>query len=398
MKFYQFTSYDFKQLKEIDALRFAQLQRNTCALVCWKRTVNYFIEYAASLEIFSFIVTFELGEDLPSFTDLHPTCYFVFPTNIHNDDVFSFANRANCCLFNSEQMTIESRRILVEKFLQNGGKLINYCRANAQILLKNCVQEDQMLLLPYVMRQSEAQFLGNLYKNENKLYDFAVVCSLTPRRANIIDSLQKLGLKIRVITDCFGIERDKMIAQCRALLNIHANADYKIYESIRCDRWLNAGMSVICEYCEDAPTKHGNLLHIVPFDKIVEYCACFTFSLLEIGSTVSWVEEKIAIKLSNWTGFSVCTVRENDAQSLQFVYGANSQFKNVTDICTSMFNTDVIHLPKTIQFNRLFGDVCPNVPKNLYILWEDIDVNLPEIRKCDWKIVKNENTLSIEKV
>ena len=56
------------------------------------------------------------------------------------------------------------------------------------------------------------------------------------------------GLNIDYIQG-FGAERDIKIGKSRILLNIHLQKEWKIYESLRCERWRFAGMPIVSETC-----------------------------------------------------------------------------------------------------------------------------------------------------
>lgn len=278
---------------------------NIIVFICHKSTLQYFTEYIASLQFFSFIITFHNPTDLSSLTDLFPDCFFVYATDLLYTCIFDYATRPNCCLFNSEQMSLTHRRDPIINFLKNNGKIINYNNTNANILLnQNSSFINQMLLLPYICNKNEQSFLHNLLITSPKLYDFAIVGTLTPYRKFIIEQLYQRGLKILVINNSFDNKRDKNIAQCSALLNIHANSDYQVFESIRCNRWLDAGMTVISETCIDQIT-HNNL-SFVNYHDIPDFCSTF-----------------ISKKSSNINIINICT--SNDSLT-QFNKWTNSNF------------------------------------------------------------------------
>jgi hypothetical protein len=78
----------------------------------------------------------------------------------------------------------------------------------------------------------------------------AVVGSPTDRRLRLVEQLSLQGMDV-VFIQGFGTERDELIAECAVLLNLHAFPEYTLYESLRCDRWLYAGMPVVTEPCSD---------------------------------------------------------------------------------------------------------------------------------------------------
>ncbi len=62
----------------------------------------------------------------------------------------------------------------------------------------------------------------------------------------IIARIDKMGIKYHYIVG-WKDERDKQIAECRILLNLHYEKDYQVFEHLRCDRWLFAGKMVISD-------------------------------------------------------------------------------------------------------------------------------------------------------
>ena len=70
--------------------------------------------------------------------------------------------------------------------------------------------------------------------------------SKSSKRQKILDDLEKSGIKINIIK-LWGDERDKELAKCKVILNIHYSDEYKIFESARCEPWLKLGVPVISE-------------------------------------------------------------------------------------------------------------------------------------------------------
>ena len=81
----------------------------------------------------------------------------------------------------------------------------------------------------------------------------ACVGTTTPYRIGIINGLRERGLSVDFV-EVFGEERDRRVAACRLLLNLHAGKHFKPWEALRCDRWRYAGMLVVSEPCDaDVP-------------------------------------------------------------------------------------------------------------------------------------------------
>jgi hypothetical protein len=377
--------------------------------------IQYFVEYVGSLCICSFVITFEKAEadTLKSFTDLHTDCFFVFPTNILMNSVFDCALQRNCCLCNTEQMSIDEWRKAVITFLQNGGRLINYSAENARLVSEHdgAHLEKQMLLLPYVCQDSECAFLSTLMATGIKLYDYAlVVGNLSPRRRLVVDALTSNGMTVCVIQNCFGAERDHRIAQCRALLNVHANESYTVFESIRCNRWLAAGMTVISEQCSDASLSvpSSKNLFMASASELVDVCKVFTRTgqLPKQNSGAQIVEQDTTLRerkslaaFNQWLGQSYLSQPANNG-NIVYIYGARDRLINVTERARKVFDVEgdgSLHINANASFNTHFGDVCCGVEKQLAILFGEINITLPESRRSNYTIGEAEGRLTLTK-
>jgi hypothetical protein len=80
--------------------------------------------------------------------------------------------------------------------------------------------------------------------------------------------MKDAGMSVNILTSTYGRDRNKEIAKCKFLVNIHYNADYKIFELMRCAPWLDIGFAVITEESLD----NDERAIITPYDKLVERC------------------------------------------------------------------------------------------------------------------------------
>lgn len=404
MKFY---SIEESSLKLISVLNFARLNVKTIVFISWDKVLNYFIEYILSLKVFTFVVTFEQQESdltqLKSFTELHNQSLFVYPTNFGITHTFDCASCLNCCLLNTEQMSVDYLRADVVNYLKNGGKIINYSKENENLL--QCLTPNQTIYLPYVCTESEQSQLTHLLTNTSKSYDYAVVGGITLRRRRIIDELLSRGIKILIIQNCFGLERDKQIAQCRALLNIHGHDNYTVYESIRCTRWLAAGMTVLTEHCSDQQifVPPAKTLFMIDSEHLIDVCIRFvTDGAVDKNCELITESEpfNVAASLSLINKLTEKNYDSRPRTKLEFVYGKGSRLTNITEKARDAFyvkSEESYRIDFTASFNSIFGDVCSGVEKNLYILFCDIKISLPEIRQENYTIREIGNQIIIEK-
>lgn len=153
-------------------------------------------------------------------------------------------------LFNTEQLSRPAvlkdivRMIVMDKVQC----VYDYSAANAALLQK-VLPNIPIVVLPFVTPQ--AVELKRLMRKPAK-YDLAFVGTMSPRRQAVLDELALAGLSIHVVVG-FGHKRDKAIAKCRALLNVHFENDYTVFEKPRCMQWINAGLKVITEASLDDP-------------------------------------------------------------------------------------------------------------------------------------------------
>ena len=98
-----------------------------------------------------------------------------------------------------------------------------------------------------------------------KTYDVVFVGWISQRRKNIVTELTKRGFKVLIMERKWGTSRDIDISKAKLLLNIHYHESYNIYEAIRCDRWIFAGMMVVSE--DSIDTNLLDTKDLVEFEK-----------------------------------------------------------------------------------------------------------------------------------
>jgi hypothetical protein len=143
-------------------------------------------------------------------------------------------------------------------------KVYDYSPANCYILDKRGIKTQYH---PHIPSQRDISFLSSLHIIDKK-YDIGFVGALSDRRLNIINKLISAGIKV-LIVNTFGPERDIKLASCKFLLNICYSDTYKIFNSLRCNRWLQSGFKVISEFSLDP--LYSNNLYLTSYDNLVEY-------------------------------------------------------------------------------------------------------------------------------
>jgi hypothetical protein len=200
---------------------------------------------------------------------------------------------------NTEPLNLECRMLYI---LQNvaiypGMKIYDYSLGNIDLMKKAGVK-NECIHFPYLFNKSENAILKQLKQENQEVYDFGIICSYgdtvkpnglinPPRRNKVYQTLVKNGFKINTIKG-FGINRDRELAKCKIILNIHGqfiskttDESCKIFEHIRCDRLLNAGYTILSE---DSYLMENNLFNLKfkSYDAILKLkpkviVDCFTF-------------------------------------------------------------------------------------------------------------------------
>lgn len=173
--------------------------------------------------------------------------------------------------YNTEQL---SRYVMLNNITKIIGchrvvEIWDYSTANIKIL--NDAGFTNVRHVPVSTIPETVTLLRTLYKSSPSEFDLAFCGNISPRRQDILDGLTERGVTINIISNStkmkWGIERDREIARCRALLNIHFAEDYVIFESVRCDPWLSLGMPVITESSLDDDSRCAV---IAPYGELVE--------------------------------------------------------------------------------------------------------------------------------
>jgi len=168
-------------------------------------------------------------------SELSPRTVFPIYLNYGEDN-------GNYIYYNTEQLT-------VPHYLEKAKTTINttkpkevwdFSEANCEIFRKNGIQATHVPL------KSPEWYIHMLKSFQCKEYDVGFAGTINERRLYILDALEKEGVVVQKITD-FGEARDKKLACCRIILNIHYSEEYQIFESNRCEPWLQCGIPVISE-------------------------------------------------------------------------------------------------------------------------------------------------------
>ena len=154
-----------------------------------------------------------------------------------------------CIYYNTEQLT---RRFVLEEIInisknENVLEIWDYSLENIEILKLNDI--DKITKIKYVPLESPVWYIKKLRSFQSSVefeYDIGFCGCVSERRNKILMELKTRGKKINIVK-LWGDERDKELAKCKIIINIHYADDYKIFESARCEPWLKLGIPVISE-------------------------------------------------------------------------------------------------------------------------------------------------------
>lgn len=172
-------------------------------------------------------------------------------------------------LLNTEPLNIPCRLQTVLRDVVHVSYVYDYSESNCTILAEQ--QIHQTVYFPYLVYDTETQFLKTLRQETAIEYDFGILISLNhvERRHRVIDSIQQQGFSILVIRDQWKENRDRQLSKCRYILNIHGFFEQTnmIFEQIRCDRLLSAGFSILSEECVHITQTQSSIpnLHFLPY-------------------------------------------------------------------------------------------------------------------------------------
>jgi hypothetical protein len=178
---------------------------------------------------------------------------FVF--EISDKNLYDYFNNKDIkiSIFNTEPLNLNARFSNLKLYLDSYklSKIYDYSLSNIKILNNNGYHNT--VHLPYTIYNEENNSLKELNNNTKKSYDFGIISVENPvyvkRRADVVNFLIQNNYSVKVIQG-WKEERDKQIAECSILLNIHGsfnNDKSNIFEHIRCDRLLEAGYNILSE-------------------------------------------------------------------------------------------------------------------------------------------------------
>jgi len=166
-------------------------------------------------------------------------------------------------LYNTEQLSRSQVRTDLVRVASNPyvKAVWDYSAENCRILKENGIHAIHVPLVSPTIYVNRLKAM----RASTPVYDIGFCGTSSSRRQVILQGLRDAGLSVLSVTD-FGEERDRKLAMCRVLLNVHFADDYRIFEQARCDAWLRAGVPVVSETSLDDDPRCINS----PYSTLVE--------------------------------------------------------------------------------------------------------------------------------
>ena len=178
-----------------------------------------------------------------------------FVYEIFDTDIIKSLPNTQFSFLNTESLNIPVRLEPIINILKLYPNLeyYDYSKSNLKILEENEINIQDKIYLPYKCSDEELKKLINFNKNTKKEFDFGILKALgrdvTDRRLKIVNFLIERNFTVNII-EGWDDDRDKELAKCKTILNIHGNIGNTIsyiFEHIRCDRLLESGFNILSE-------------------------------------------------------------------------------------------------------------------------------------------------------
>jgi len=171
-------------------------------------------------------------------------------------------------MFNVEQLTNNHQldKLIRQIKAKPPLEIWDYSEANINILKLYDIK------LVHVVVQSDEIYLQQLCSwRTDIIYDVGFCGGLSERRRQILDECKRHNLNVHIIT-ITGEERDKELAKCKILINIHYATDYNIFEIARCEPWLSIGVPVVSEHSLDNDSRCINVEYTDLVQTVINMC------------------------------------------------------------------------------------------------------------------------------
>jgi len=152
---------------------------------------------------------------------------------------------------------------ILRNIIQNASDVWDYSGNNVEFLKAENV--NSKLLIPGYDKNLE-----NIINAKNKDIDVLFYGGLDGRRLQILQELESRGVKVKILSDTYGQERDQYIARSKIVINIHCFG-MEIFESARIHYLLNNKVFVLTEQSSDNPYTKVDMV-CVSYEHLVDEC------------------------------------------------------------------------------------------------------------------------------
>ena len=219
---------------------------------------------------------------------------------IKDEEIFNEFDNVEFSFLQLEPLNVPYRLECITKTFNNNKKYLNYkiydySKSNIAIMNESGITNCEHL--PYNVTDDEKTKLINLYNNTEKIYDFGFINKINtmpitpPRRNKVLEYLIEKGFSVHLVSG-WGGDRDKELAKCKIILNIHGQMNNNenpsleecgcIFDHIRCDRLLESGFQILSEeslHLDDNFIKKYSNLKIIKYS---EFCELDKYNSLDL--------------------------------------------------------------------------------------------------------------------
>lgn len=218
------------------------------------------------------------------------TKFIILVYQIPQIDFSQLNDKITVYFLNTEQLTRYGFRDIIRNmilnfysnyymYLTNKPILLDFSKGDIDFFLEDKSHDIQTIYLPYLPYKSEINYIRNLIESTPKEFDIGFIGSSSIKRMHMLHLMRLAGFSVYRIEEKWGEERDRELAKCRILLNVHCDDDFKVFECIRCDRWIFGGMKVLSETSLEKPYDN-------PFLRVDDYINLVTRAQEYIGCEV----------------------------------------------------------------------------------------------------------------
>ena len=218
---------------------------------------DYILSFCKKLN--AIVIMYDDSNEIPT---LNSNDIYIFIKFIHTKQLSELNNNTkNVYVLNTEQLTVSYEKYRINSYPKYI-KMLDYSKSNFKYYDGYYVK-----FLQYQLNLDE---IYNIPKTK-------LICMMKPNGINttdyrqiIIDKLKLNNINIDLISG-WKKERDIELFSHKILLNISNTPDYKIFESIRCDRCLFNKMIIISDKKEDYDTYYyKDYIIFEDYDKIID--------------------------------------------------------------------------------------------------------------------------------